>query len=172
MSSDFLAGLSPIPCLKVLCSHDAGSSWPACGVALQGEEQADGQAEDEDAQAMLPKGDSAEGSQADAGQAGPSGSAAAGRRGSKSETTASDVIAKHKRAREAEKKAAWFDLKVNTSVYITGLPEDATEAEVAEVCVAGCSVAYELPLMYDVHVGIGTTMCTLSMPAYFSRLRA
>ena len=50
--------------------------------------------------------------------------------------TAADVIAKHaeksKREREA-KERKWFDLKVNTSVYVTGLPEDITETEFAEV---------------------------------------
>ena len=35
-----------------------------------------------------------------------------------------------KEAKEA--KQGWFDLKKNTSVYITGLPDDATEAEVGE----------------------------------------
>ena len=35
-----------------------------------------------------------------------------------------------KEAKEA--KQGWFDLKKNTSVYVTGLPEDVTEAEVAE----------------------------------------
>ena len=48
--------------------------------------------------------------------------------------TAADVVAKHqaKAAKEKEEQK-WFDLKQNTSVYITGLPTDVTEAEMAEV---------------------------------------
>lgn len=51
---------------------------------------------------------------------------------------------KQKRAREsAEEQAKWFDMKVNTSVYITGLPDDATETEVAQVCVlAACITVF------------------------------
>jgi len=30
-------------------------------------------------------------------------------------------------------QANWFDLKQNTSVYVTGLPPDATEAEVLQL---------------------------------------
>lgn len=38
-----------------------------------------------------------------------------------------------KKAREAEEaKQKWFELKKNTSVYITGLPEDLTEHEMIE----------------------------------------
>ncbi|EFN59448.1 hypothetical protein CHLNCDRAFT_138015 [Chlorella variabilis] len=42
-------------------------------------------------------------------------------------------------AREKSKKAkasqpqGWFDLKINTNVYVTGLPEDVSEAEIVEV---------------------------------------
>ena len=32
----------------------------------------------------------------------------------------------------AEKEAAWFDLKVNTSVYVQGLPDDVSEAEMVQ----------------------------------------
>jgi HIV Tat-specific factor 1 len=51
---------------------------------------------------------------------------------------AESVMEKHqerqKRAREnAEAQAQWFELKENTSVYITGLPDDVTEAEIAQV---------------------------------------
>ena len=35
-------------------------------------------------------------------------------------------------AQAAEKEAAWFDLKVNTSVYVQGLPDDVTEAEMVQ----------------------------------------
>lgn len=53
-------------------------------------------------------------------------------------TGAESVLEKHqerqKRAREqAEAQAQWFDLKENTSVYMTGLPDDVTEAEIAQV---------------------------------------
>jgi hypothetical protein len=35
-----------------------------------------------------------------------------------------------KRQAAEQQKQGWFDLKVNTSVYITGLPDDTTPAEV------------------------------------------
>eukprot|EP00955_Chlamydomonas_euryale_P019368 206326-Chlamydomonas_euryale.AAC.12 len=35
--------------------------------------------------------------------------------------------------KKEEKPATWFELKVNTSVYVTGLPDDVTVEEVAEV---------------------------------------
>lgn len=39
-----------------------------------------------------------------------------------------------KRAKEVhESQQGWFDLKKNTSVYVTGLPDDVTEAEVVHV---------------------------------------
>ncbi|KAK9820468.1 hypothetical protein WJX72_010675 [[Myrmecia] bisecta] len=41
---------------------------------------------------------------------------------------------KQKRAKEeAEKQAQWFDLKINTSVYVTGLPEDVTVPDIVAV---------------------------------------
>ena len=58
-------------------------------------------------------------------------------------------LEKQKRAREsAEAQAAWFDLKKNTSVYITGLPDDATEAEIAQVGGIGREPALSV---YDQH---------------------
>lgn len=42
-----------------------------------------------------------------------------------------DKQKKAKMQEEAQKQ--WFDLKVNTSVYITGLPDDISEAQLAEV---------------------------------------
>lgn len=58
----------------------------------------------------------------------------AGQEKSKAESVMEKHLEKQKRAREsAEAQAAWFDLKKNTSVYITGLPDDATEAEIAQV---------------------------------------
>ena len=42
-----------------------------------------------------------------------------------------------KKAKEdASRKAEWFELKQNTSVYVSGLPSDVTEEEVAQV--RGC----------------------------------
>lgn len=42
-----------------------------------------------------------------------------------------------KKAKEdATRKAEWFELKQNTSVYVSGLPSDVTEEEVAQV--RGC----------------------------------
>jgi hypothetical protein len=44
------------------------------------------------------------------------------------------IAEKQKRAKEeAEKKKQWFDIKVNTSVYVSGLPDDITEGQLAEV---------------------------------------
>ena len=52
---------------------------------------------------------------------------------SKSNAAADHAERKKREKEQKEKKAAWFDLKVNTSVYVTGLPDDVTEAEFAEV---------------------------------------
>ncbi len=59
---------------------------------------------------------------------------------------------KQKRAREsAEEQAKWFEVKVNTSVYITGLPDDATEGEVAQVRVTvTCSTVSIFQAVSDV----------------------
>ena len=43
------------------------------------------------------------------------------------------TISRSARAREGEGKGGWFDQKVNTGVYVTGLPDDVTEEELAEV---------------------------------------
>lgn len=44
------------------------------------------------------------------------------------------IAEKKKRAKEqAEAQKQWFDLKVNTSVYVTGLPDDIDEPQLAEV---------------------------------------
>ena len=56
-----------------------------------------------------------------------------------------DIIEREKdRAKKAKEaaaqKAEWFELKQNTSVYISGLPSDVTEEEVAQVNqYSGCS---------------------------------
>ncbi len=45
-----------------------------------------------------------------------------------------EKLAKRKEAdaESAAKQAAWFELKKNTSVYVTGLPLDVTEEEVEQ----------------------------------------
>ena len=44
------------------------------------------------------------------------------------------IADKQKKAKmQAEAQKQWFDLKVNTSVYVTGLPDDISEAQLAEV---------------------------------------
>ena len=48
---------------------------------------------------------------------------------------------KRKAAEQAEAQKNWFDLKVNTSVYVTGLPDDVDEGQLAEV---GCSPSHRL----------------------------
>ena len=51
-------------------------------------------------------------------------------------TDAESVIEKHKekakRAREQEDK--WLGVQNNMAVYVTGLPDDTTEAELVQVC--------------------------------------
>ena len=50
-----------------------------------------------------------------------------------------------KKAKEAAtRKAEWFELKQNTSVYVSGLPSDVTEEEVAQVWpqLHGCTCGY------------------------------
>ena len=90
-------------------------------------------------------------------QGGASTSAPSGAgKGKRKAMTAEDVMAKHaekgRKAREAEKQATWFDLKVNTSVYVTGLPDDVMETEVAEVRLASlaCDLWHVVPYL---HVG-------------------
>ena len=55
--------------------------------------------------------------------------------------SAEEVIAKHaERAAKAKQEGQqWFDLKQNTSVYVTGLPTDVTEPELAEVGTRCCA---------------------------------
>ncbi|KAK9833990.1 hypothetical protein WJX81_001143 [Elliptochloris bilobata] len=56
-----------------------------------------------------------------------------GARQTGAEAVMEKIREKQKRAREAsEKEAAWFDLKVNTSVYVQGLPDDVTETEMGQ----------------------------------------
>jgi len=70
-------------------------------------------------------------------KAGPGpGSAKEGGKGKK--RSGEDIIEREKeRAKKAKeeaiKKAEWFELKQNTSVYVSGLPSDVTEGEVAQV---------------------------------------
>ena len=74
---------------------------------------------------------------------GPPGKAAAGLgstkdKGKGKKRSGEDIIEREKerskKAKEAaSQKAEWFELKQNTSVYVSGLPSDVTEEEVAQV---------------------------------------
>jgi hypothetical protein len=44
-----------------------------------------------------------------------------------------EKAAKRQEAKDQQQQQGWFDLKVNTSVYVTGLPGDTTPEEVAGV---------------------------------------
>jgi len=71
------------------------------------------------------------------GEGGGEGEAAGGKGEGKkrgAEAVMERIAEKQKRAKEdAEKKKQWFDIKVNTSVYVSGLPDDITEGQLAEV---------------------------------------
>jgi len=64
------------------------------------------------------------------------GEKAKGRAKPVKKTDAESVIEKHlekaKRAREQEDK--WLGVQNNLAVYVMGLPDDTTEAELAQVC--------------------------------------
>ena len=69
----------------------------------------------------------------------PAAAQEAGKQGGKGKKrSGEDIIEREKerskKAKEAAtKKAEWFELKQNTSVYVSGLPSDVTEEEVAQV---------------------------------------
>ena len=68
---------------------------------------------------------------------GPAASGLAGSKRDAAEAVLEKRREKAKKAKEAAEAAqpkAWFDLKINTSVYVTGLPDDVTEMELAQVC--------------------------------------
>ena len=71
--------------------------------------------------------------------AGATAAKEAGKQGGKGKKrSGEDIIEREKerskKAKEAAtKKAEWFELKQNTSVYVSGLPSDVTEEEVAQV---------------------------------------
>lgn len=71
--------------------------------------------------------------------AAPAAAQEAGKQGGKGKKkSGEDIIEREKerskKAKEAAtKKAEWFELKQNTSVYVSGLPSDVTEEEVAQV---------------------------------------
>lgn len=60
---------------------------------------------------------------------------------------------------DSEKKEAnkppnsWFELKINTHVYITGLPEDVTVDEIVEVF-SKCGIIKEDPVTQNPRVKI------------------
>lgn len=88
--------------------------------------------EEDDPTAAAPPEEEASGSKA---KAGPN-STKEGGKGKK--RSGEDIIEREKerskKAKEAAtQKAEWFELKQNTSVYVSGLPSDVTEEEVAQV---------------------------------------
>ena len=53
------------------------------------------------------------------------------------------IAEKQKRAKEeAEASKQWFEMKQNTSVYVTGLPDDVTPEEMAEVYICTIYLIY------------------------------
>lgn len=65
------------------------------------------------------------------GEEGTSGAAPAGRGGRKGGKPQFKLMG-NKPETGPEQPQGWFELKQNTSVYVTGLPEDVTAEEVAE----------------------------------------
>ena len=82
--------------------------------------------------------------QTDQAAAAPDGTEGAKGKGKGSKKrSGEDIIEREKerskKAKEAaNKKAEWFELKQNTSVYVSGLPPDVTEEEVAQVIALNC----------------------------------
>ena len=71
---------------------------------------------------------------------------ARGRKRARGKKKGEDVVEriaekKRKAAEQAEAQKNWFDLKVNTSVYVTGLPDDVDEGQLAEVACFFLSIA-------------------------------
>ncbi len=56
-----------------------------------------------------------------------------GKKARKAAAAAADPNAAEKAAGAKKEPPGWFDLKVNTSVYVTGLPDDVTVEELVEV---------------------------------------
>ena len=71
-----------------------------------------------------------------------------GKKGGKRDAREAALEAARERAKRAKANAdanqGWFDLKKNTSVYVTGIPDDATIQEVAEVF-GKCGIIKEDP---------------------------
>lgn len=63
----------------------------------------------------------------------------AGKEGGKGKKRSGEDIIEREKERskkakeDATRKSEWFELKQNTSVYVSGLPSDVTEEEVAQV---------------------------------------
>ncbi|KAL4426855.1 hypothetical protein ABPG77_006641 [Micractinium sp. CCAP 211/92] len=68
---------------------------------------------------------------ADGGSNGDAGGAAAGSKRSAQEAALEAARERSKKSKEQQQQG-WFELKINTNVYVTGLPEDVTEAELVE----------------------------------------
>lgn len=86
-------------------------------------------------------GPSTSGAQEAAAQsaAAPAAAKEAGKEGGKGKKRSGEDIIEREKERskkakeDATRKAEWFELKQNTSVYVSGLPSDVTEEEVAQV---------------------------------------
>ena len=85
---------------------------------------------------------------------------------------AESVLEKHaeraKRAREAAEEK-WRDLKHVTSVYISGLPDDATEDEIAKVNRGDRDFGPSRPLLMMTHECV-RTMCSVNTAVHISGL--
>ncbi|KAL4431027.1 hypothetical protein ABPG75_006283 [Micractinium tetrahymenae] len=68
---------------------------------------------------------------ADGADNGGNGGAAAGDKRSAQEAALEAARERSKKGK-AQQPQGWFELKINTNVYVTGLPEDVTEAELVE----------------------------------------
>lgn len=93
----------------------------------------------------------AQGEVAQAAAQAPAAAKEAGKEGGKGKKRSGEDIIEREKERskkakeDATRKAEWFELKQNTSVYVSGLPSDVTEEEVAQVCQASMFVTLMLP---------------------------
>lgn len=93
-----------------------------------------------------PDGPTTSAPQGEAAQAATAPAAAkdVGKEGGKGKKRSGEDIIEREKERskkakdDASRKAEWFELKQNTSVYVSGLPSDVTEEEVAQVRGCGC----------------------------------
>ena len=135
----------PLPCLKLLLSLSHQSHQHHIQPNLASGLEACLCTQEEAGQELVEQRAQPEASTSEAGPPGGSGQPLRGKQGpggkrkSGKDVTAADVVAKHeaKAAKDKQEGQQWFDLKQNTSVYVSNLPTDVTEAEIAEVsCLA------------------------------------